>query len=234
MPVWSSPCGVSSARHYPGGVRGVCRYGGTTRRWSARQRGAVQNNENQPRALRRASTQTVAVLAVAAGISLLTTACGGSPSADGPGSAASSSTTSPVARALAYSQCIRSHGVPNYPDPTINGNRINISNVNPSSLGVSQSVLQAAQKDCASLSPMNYVPPGFNKAKNTAEGVKWAQCLREHGEPNFPDPNGNGAFDLPSGTNLQSSALQAAEKACQSLMPQQVEFASGNLPGGSS
>lgn len=186
--------------------------------------------------------QTVAVLAVAAGITLLTTACGGSPAADGPGSGASSSTTSsaassatsPAARALAYSQCIRSHGVPNYPDPTINGNQISMSNVNASSLGVSQSVLQAAQKDCASLSPMNYVPPGFNKAKNTAEGVKWAQCLREHGEPNFPDPNGNGAFDVPSSDNPQSSAFQAAEKACQSLMPQQVEFASGNAPGGSS
>jgi hypothetical protein len=227
----------------------------------------MQNNENQPRTGRRAPNpagpavavragvvragvvragvvRAVVVLAAAAGIALLTTACaGGSTSAGDPGSgatAASSAATSPGQRALAYSQCMRSHGVPNYPDPVISGNSISM-NVSLSSLGVSQSVLQSAQNDCAKLAPQNYVPPGFNQAKNTAEGIKWAQCIRTHGVPDFPDPGSDGTFDVPAGVNTSGSAFQAAQHACKSLMPMQVQLrgpnggsGSGVGPGGSS
>jgi hypothetical protein len=187
----------------------------------------MQNNENRRRG-------AVAALVVATGIAIGATACGGSgtsgsdPSASAPSSASSSaSAQSPATRALAYAQCMRSHGVPNFPDPTINGNSISM-NVDVNSLDVSQSVLSAAQNDCASLSPQSFVPPGFNQAKNTAEGLKWAQCIREHGEPDFPDPSGDGTFNLPSSINAQGPALQAAENACKSLTPMQVQMRSGN------
>ncbi len=47
---------------------------------------------------------------------------------------------------LAYSRCVRSHGVPKFPDPS-NGNL----QVNGNALGVSPGVLQAAEQACGHL-----------------------------------------------------------------------------------
>ena len=51
---------------------------------------------------------------------------------------------------LAYSSCVRSHGVPNFPDPTSGGG---IPKETAQKLGVSQSQLEAAQSDCTRLLP---------------------------------------------------------------------------------
>jgi hypothetical protein len=186
----------------------------------------MQHNANQYRARR-----WTVMLAVTAGIALLTTACGGGgTSATGaadPGS--SHSVSAAYAKALAYSECIRSHGVPNFPDPTISGSNIGL---NLGNSGVNQSALQAAQNACKSLSPVHPLT-GAQEAKNIAEGLKWAQCIRQHGVPDFPDPNSDGAFNLPSGMNPQSATLQAAQNSCQSVRPMQIQMSSGN-PGGPS
>jgi hypothetical protein len=98
----------------------------------------------------------IAVLAVA-GFGLA--ACGG-PST--PGVATGSTTTTSTAASssahgstgasglLAYSSCMRSHGVPNFPDPTSNGG---IPKETAQQLGVSQAQVQAAQSDCTRLLP---------------------------------------------------------------------------------
>jgi hypothetical protein len=174
----------------------------------------MQHDENRPRA-----RLWTAMLAVAAGITLLTAACGGGGTpTDAASASASASASSPATMALAYAQCIRKHGVPNYPDPTVNGNSVS-SGVNVNSLGVSQSVLQAAQNACKSLSPQNFVPPGANSAQNIAQDRTYAQCIRNHGVPDFPDPTSNGVFNVPASVNVQGSAYQAASKACQSVRP---------------
>jgi hypothetical protein len=54
--------------------------------------------------------------ALLAALALLAAACGGSSSSGAVGS--SSPSSSALAGAVAYSACIRSHGVPNYPDPS--------------------------------------------------------------------------------------------------------------------
>lgn len=61
------------------------------------------------------------MLAVAVGIALLTAACGGNPSPTASGGSSQSASPSGSANAVAYSQCIRSHGVPKYPDPSSDG-----------------------------------------------------------------------------------------------------------------
>jgi len=47
---------------------------------------------------------------------VLLAGCGGSPSSSGGSPGAGGSTSSPSA--VAYSACMRSHGIPNFPDPT--------------------------------------------------------------------------------------------------------------------
>jgi hypothetical protein len=56
-----------------------------------------------------------------------------------------------MAQALKFSKCMRSHGVPNFPDPQENGQAIHVGGgpgIDPSSPQV-----QAAQSDCRSLLP---------------------------------------------------------------------------------
>jgi hypothetical protein len=50
-------------------------------------------------------------------------------------------------------------------------------------------------------------------------GIKYAACLRANGVPNFPDPTGGGGVNIPNDINPASPAFQAAQQACQSLMP---------------
>jgi hypothetical protein len=45
--------------------------------------------------------------------------------------------------------------------------------------------------------------------------LKYAECMRAHGVPNFPDPNSGGSFQVPVGTNPSSPAFAA----CQKLLP---------------
>lgn len=159
------------------------------------------------------------MLALAAGIALLTACSGGSSST---GSTTGQSTA--YQKALAYAQCIRAHGAPNYPDPNSQGQFV-IPNGSSNSSFVNVSA--AAQKACQSLEPPSMAqgpPQGGQGASTTNKELKFAECMRSHGAPNYPDPAANGSFTLPSGANPESPQWQAADKACQSLMP--------NNPGG--
>jgi len=149
---------------------------------------------------------------VAAGVALLVAACGGS-SSSGPSSGVTNQQT-----AVAYAQCVRSHGVPNFPDPNSQGEII-ISGQN-----ISQSQLQTARAACKKLLPAGgsgQVPAGQEHAA-MSELLKYASCMRAHGIPNFPDPvsNGHGAsFPGTTGLDPHSQQFQSAQQACRSLLP---------------
>src|SRR5215831_3226538 len=80
----------------------------------------------------------VSLAAAAAAVSLLAAGCGGG----SPTKAARSSTPS---AALAFARCMRSHGLPNWPDPTSSG-AFDKSKLR--ALGYSQGQLQAAATHC--------------------------------------------------------------------------------------
>jgi hypothetical protein len=161
-----------------------------------------------------------AVLAVAAGIALLAAACGSSSS----GSAGSGSTTgrsTAYQEAVAYSQCMRAHGVPNFPDPNSKGQFI-LSNTSPGPSGgsrPSQAQLQALNT-CRHLLPNGGQISQQQRQQTSAQLLKFAKCVRSHGIPNFPDPLSDGELTLKgTGLNPQSPQFQSAQRACQSLMP---------------
>jgi hypothetical protein len=56
-------------------------------------------------------------------------------------------------------------------------------------------------------------------AAGTNRLERFSQCMRAHGEPNFPDPDAQGRFQLPAGMSTTSSQFQAAQEACKSLAP---------------
>jgi len=125
------------------------------------------------------------------------------------------------ADALAFSECMRSHGVPNFPDPNAQG-VIQGSGINPSS-----SSFQAANKDCRHLLPNGGVPTPAEQAKALAQALKMSQCMRSHGITDFPDPQtgAGGGIQISlhstpgSDLNPNSPKFQAAQKACPSFRP---------------
>lgn len=145
----------------------------------------------------------------------------------GPGASAGASLTgsgSPYQQELAYSQCMRAHGLADYPDPQIQANgtvarRIEVqqgSDLDPSTLR-----FQAALKACQSLVPAPQ--PGQRaqpQAQAQAQALQFAQCMRAHGVPTFPDPDfshgvtfsDNGSYDP------NSPSFRAADQACGSLL----------------
>ncbi len=100
----------------------------------------------------------------------------------GCGGSSSGSHLASFSRDLKFSDCMRSHGVPNFPDAQ-NGNLdLNGTGINPQSPS-----FQAAQKACSRFQPGS---PGFPKTSEALKqhALRFAQCMRSHGEPNFPDP----------------------------------------------
>jgi hypothetical protein len=146
----------------------------------------------------------------AAALVLLATACGG-----GPSSAGSSSASGPVStQAVAFSRCMRSHGVPDFPDPAGRGG---VPKVTPQQAGVSNSRFQAAQGACAQL-----LQPTQAQAAQVLTGLlDFARCMRSRGIPNWPDPgtdrSGQPVFDI-TGINPDSPRVSNAAGACTHLL----------------
>jgi hypothetical protein len=190
-----------------------------------------------PRRSRRASrpgTRTAAAVIAAVGLVLLA-ACSGSPSSAGSGTSpgAGGSATSPSA--VGYSACMRSHGVPDFPDPGSGGA---IPKADAQQLGVSSSQFSAAQQACQHLIPATsgsledqahqcmvsgVCPQALVQQMLTAQR-QFALCMRSHGLPQFPDPTldsqGRPVFIWSisrTGMNPDSAQFQAKEAECQRL-----------------
>jgi hypothetical protein len=79
---------------------------------------------------------------------------------------------------------MRSHGVPNFPDPSAGGGIQIGPGVNPQS-----PAFQAAQKQCFKLLPGGGPPSGGEGSESRhLQLVKLSQCMRAHGLTTFPDP----------------------------------------------
>lgn len=139
---------------------------------------------------------SVRTLTVAAAVALVLTGCGGSAA---PATAARSLASSAWHR---YAQCVRDHGVPDLPDPTIDDRgRASFPNDSPR---VPDPVVQ----QCGSI--LDGLPAQPRAGVDVAMRTRFAQCMRQQGITDFPDPDSQGRFDLPpslaQGGNLKSSA----------------------------
>jgi len=157
-------------------------------------------------------TRTAAtVTAVTAALGLLT-ACGGStstaaPSAGAPGTARST---------VAFSRCVRSHGVPDFPDPGSNGV---FDKHKMKHLGVSPARLRAAATACQNLLPAGPAPL---TARQQQDYLRAAACMRSHGIINFPDPTfagGSVSLHIPSSMDTKSQSFTLARQTCARLIP---------------
>jgi hypothetical protein len=174
--------------------------------------------------------RTVAAVIAAAGLALLAAACGGSPGSplaqlSSTATATSTSSSTPSAAStqqngtLAFANCMRSHGVPNFPDPDSSGNLVKEP---PQQLGVSSSELNTAQAACQHLLPTQTQSPAQLQHERAADLLRLARCMRAHGIHNFPDPTSTGQITKPPGVDTNSPQVQAAAQACQQYVPPHV------------
>ncbi len=186
----------------------------------------------------RAVLMTAGILVVAG---FLLSACGGpsTPSvATGStattGTVASSSVhgSSGATGLLAYSSCVRSHGVASFPDPTSKGG---IPKETAQQLRVRQSQLQAAQSDCTHLLPAGGTLSGTNNQTITVAQqqyyLKVAACMHSHGVANFPEPSFYGGSVEFQGLGhlpgVGSPLFKHAFDICRKLLPAGLPYAGG-------
>ena len=179
------------------------------------------------RAQPRLAALAAGILAVGVGIA----ACGG-PSTTGVPAVSTTTTASPpgggtaqAAGLLAYSSCMRSHGVPNFPDPTGTGG-IPKDDVIRAFRAVSTAQAQAASNQCAHLLPaggsLSGQVPRAVPAQDQQDYIRAAACMRSHGITNFPDPifsGGSVSFPVPPGINSNPAQFNQARQTCQKLIP---------------
>jgi hypothetical protein len=153
----------------------------------------IDSRTPAPRPLPRRLSVVITSVAVI----LLLASCSGTPSSVNQPSAPS---TNASGSAVAYSACMRSHGVQDFPDP---GSAGQLPKADPHQLGVSTVRYHAAQRSCQHLVPVNGDTGEQQQELQCATGgdcsqaviEQWmnglqtlAACLRTHGEPNWPDP----------------------------------------------
>ena len=194
----------------------------------------AQTRSRRNRPGRGGPRRTIA-LAVLATTGMLVAACG----ANSPSGAAGSTQ---YQKALAFSRCMRSHGALGFPDPTSQGT------ITVTQAMLNNPQIKSAAPSCKNLLPRGAVqlPAGLQRKLET-QALHYSACMRSHGVPNFPDPtiqNGSVGFRLsarasgprPSGAPGSQSSnsgpkasasgppamppqFQAAQRACQQLLP---------------
>ena len=163
-------------------------------------------------------------LAALIALSIPLAACGSSkdPPANG-GSGGTTANAADYTRAMKFASCRRTHGVPNFPDPSANGSGGKAIAKTPggtkvNGVSVNGPAFQSGMQACRSYLPNGGHPKPLSAAQRT-QALAMSQCMRAHGITNFPDPSfqdGGARIQLGSSTGLnpQSPAFQAAQKAC--------------------
>ena len=164
----------------------------------------------------RRTLRPLAVLALVALIGLISAGCGSNaPSETGTasstGTAGSGADKKLTARdkAVKFAECIRAHGVSDFPDP-------NEKNQFEYGVSVTPEVWTRATTACKDLQPPGTLS-GKRTPKQQSASLRFAQCIRDNGVKDFPDPvNGEplvNTYKIPSsnkpgGMDILNAAMQ--------------------------
>jgi hypothetical protein len=153
-----------------------------------------------------------------AALSLLVAACGSNSPARASSSGGQPTQAQMQQDAVNFSDCMRSHGVAAFPDPS--DPHAFKSAMSPDSAEARSPAFQSASAACAHL-----LPGGGPRSQSSALShaqiaafLAFARCLRSHGFPSFPDPTSSGQLThqmvASAGINLHQPAVLQAGDAC--------------------
>jgi hypothetical protein len=128
-------------------------------------------------------------------------------------------------KALAFAGCMRDKGVSAFPDPDASGELTIDGIANRSSLDTSTAAFKTAIGACKDLEPA-----GFMGRKRSAQqqerGLEFAQCMRDNGVKDFPDPTEDGPVidttRMPSAAGRGAHSIpgfQPAVEKCRKEQP---------------
>lgn len=180
-------------------------------------------------------SRTLGTLAILAMLALISAGCSNAPAGTGssddntnaaiaPAGTDSSSGSTNAAihdQSVKFAECMRKNGVKEFPDPDASGALTIDAVVNGSSLDPTSAVWQKAISTCKDLQPQ-----GFTGVKRSPElqkaALKFAQCIRDNGVKDFPDPLSDGPLidtnRIPSASRSGGmSALHTAMQKCRDL-----------------
>lgn len=189
---------------------------------------------------KRRSWRAFALAAILIGVATAASACGGgsaalggsgsTPSASTPSSEAATTTTlttlaassSPAenltSELLKYAQCMRSHGVLDYPDPIAAGS-VPHGNPDVRNFASNSPTFQTAEQACRKYAVGQPSSSVAQTAELVAKLLKFVQCMRSHGVSNFPDPSSTGGLTIPNSIDQNSPLFKRANDACSNLLP---------------
>jgi hypothetical protein len=164
--------------------------------------------------------RTLRPLAALAMVALLSAGCSNAAAGTGTGSSGDN-TAATHQQAVKFAACMRANGVRGFPDPDASGELTIDRIANGSSLDTSSAAFERATAACKDLEP-----PGFMGHKRSAQeqeaALKFAQCIRDNGVKDFPDPAPDGPLidttrmpGSPDGRSIPG--LQAAMQKCRDL-----------------
>jgi hypothetical protein len=184
-----------------------------------------------------ATARIAAAIIATAGLALLAAACGsgGSPPSTGSSGSPDPGGSANHPSAVGFASCMRSHGVPKFPDPSGSGA---LPKTTPQQLKVSSSQFQTAQRACQHLLPSAVTTNTLEQCEaagicTRAEtqlllngGLRFAACMRSHGVPKWPDPTadsqGRVAFAISvskDGFDPHSQQVETKVNECGHFMP---------------
>lgn len=126
-----------------------------------------------------------------------------------------------------FSECMRKHGVPNFPDPDSRGV---ITIKSGEGIDPRSPTFISARTGCMKLLPNGGQPTPAQIAQRQAQLLKLSACMRSHGIKDFPDPsNGGLTVQVHPGSDLDpnNQAFRKAQQACAKYQP----FKGGALKG---
>jgi hypothetical protein len=116
-------------------------------------------------------------------------------------------------KAVKFAECVRAHGVRDFPDP-------DEKNQFEYGVSVTPAVWEKAVNACKDLQPPGTLS-GKRTPKQQSASLRFAQCIRDHGVKDFPDPvNGEPLVDTykipssnrPGGMAILNAAMQKCGK----------------------
>jgi hypothetical protein len=192
---------------------------------------AVVEGPYPPRRRRKRLPIALGGVAVVAALVVGGIALAGGGGSDGPGVAHAGSNTNPNGgshsgsgserdQLLAFSKCMREHGISDFPDPDRNGG-IALQGTPGGDLDKDNPQFAAALTACKVLMPNGGQPQQSEQDRRS--NLAYSKCMRAHGLKDFPDPDRNGGIsvELTPGSDLAPDNPQflAADKACKDLLP---------------
>jgi hypothetical protein len=162
-------------------------------------------------------TRKLRPLAALAVVALIGAGCG----SNAPSETGKTKTT----KAMKFAACMRDNGVREFPDPDASGEMTIDGVLNGSSLDPDAPAWKKAIGACEDLQPSGFT--GHKRsAKEQKPALKFAQCMRDHGIKDFPDPTPDGPLvdtnRIPSSAG-NMPALNAAMKKCGDLVADALE-----------